>query len=161
MAERQMRGGPEAPRGPSVQAGGRPEEVWIPVDPPDLSDDYLEVELRPEGCTHTAGATPVQPHGQGRPHPQQEEQEEPHQAQQEEQVHLQQEGQERPQEREGPEQPQEQEEERRLREQEEGRVRVRELVRATIGGRREQDRQRERIRTTIDWGMGRERQRAD
>ena len=81
MAERQMRGGPEAPRGPSVQAGGRPEEVWTPVDPPDLSDDYLEVELRPEGGRHTAGATPVQPHGQERPHPQQEEQEEPHQAQ--------------------------------------------------------------------------------
>ena len=58
-------------------------------------------------------------------------------------------------------QPQEQEEERRLREQEEGRVRVRELVRATIGGRREQDRQRERVRATIDWGLGRERHQAD
>ena len=40
-------------------------------------------------------------------------------------------------------------------------MRVIELVRTTIGGRREQDRQRERIRTTIDWGMGQEHQRVD
>ena len=40
-------------------------------------------------------------------------------------------------------------------------MRVRELVRSTIGGRREQDRQRERIRTTIDWRMGQERRRTD
>ena len=40
-------------------------------------------------------------------------------------------------------------------------MRVRELVRATIGGRQEQDRQQERVRATIDLGMGRECQRAD
>ena len=40
-------------------------------------------------------------------------------------------------------------------------MRVRELVCATIGGRREQERQRERVRVTIDWGMESERQRAD
>ena len=57
-------------------------------------------------------------------------------------MHPQQEEQERSQEQEELEQPQEKEEEERLQEQEEGRVRVRELVRATIGGRREQDRQR-------------------
>ena len=66
---------------------------------------------------------------------------------------------EQPQEREEPERPEEQEGERRLQEQEEGRARVTELVRATLGGRREQE--RERVRATIDWGMERERRRAD
>ena len=79
---------------------GRPEEEWTPVDPPDLSDDYLVVELQPGGRMHTASAIPVQPHGEEQPHPQQEEQEELHHLHQEEQVHLQQEGQERPQEQE-------------------------------------------------------------
>jgi hypothetical protein len=159
VAEGRVWGGPEVRSGPTAQAGRRPEETWTPVDPPDLTDDYLVVELRPGGPG--ASPIPVQPPGEERPQPQQEEQEEPLHPQLEEQAHPQQEGRERPQEREEPEQPEEQEEERRLREQEEGRVRVRELVRATIGGRREQERQRQRVRATIDWGMGRERQRAD
>ena len=154
--ERRAWRGPEVSRGPTTQVGGRPEETWTPVDPPDPTDDYLVMVPRPGGPG--AGPIPVQPPRQEQQQPQQEEQEEPPHPRLEEQAHPREER-EQLQEREEPERPEEQEEERRLREQEEGRTRVRELVRATLGGRREQE--RERVRATIDWGMERERRRAD
>jgi hypothetical protein len=152
-------------------------KVWRPVDPPNDSEDYLEEQLQPRRDVHQV----LQREQEERPtleeheeqegpqeeqgmHPQQEGQEvqeELRQAHQEVQAHPQQEAHEGPQEQEEPAPPREREDERRLREQAEGRMRVRELVRSTIGGRREQDRQRERIRTTIDWGMERERRRTD
>ena len=149
----------------SPQVPCRREEVWIPVDPPDDLDDYLEERPHPRQVVRQV------PRGEREERPlravqeefeePQEEQEEPQQAHREGQVDQRQEGHEEPQEQEEPAPPQEQEHERRLREQAEGRMRVRELVRTTIGGRREQDRQREQIRTTIDWGMGLERRRTD
>ena len=141
----------------------RREEVWIPVDPPDDLDDYLEERPHPRQVVRQV------PRGEREERPQREEQEEleepqevqeePQQAHQEGQVDQRQEGHEEPQEQEEPAPPQEQEHGRRLREQAEGRTRVRELVRATLGGRREQE--RERVRATIDWGMEQERRRAD
>ena len=86
--------GPDRRTGQTLQEGSRPGETWTPVDPPDLTDDYLVVELRPGGPG--ASPTPVQPPEEGW-QDLQEEQKELRHPQQEEKTHPQQEERERPQ----------------------------------------------------------------
>ena len=81
----QTRGWTTSPRRLSSQVPGRQEYVWIPVDPPDDSEDYLEERPHPRQEMRQV------PQEEQEERPQQEEREELEEPQEEQEAHPQQE----------------------------------------------------------------------